>query len=77
MSQKQIRPGSKKEEQTQPQEYKKKPETTPPKGGDAAVKAPKGTKTKEDMDKLLDEIDDVLEENAEEFVRTYVQRGGE
>ena len=37
----------------------------------------KGKKLKEDMDKLLDEIDDVLEENAEEFVRSYVQRGGE
>jgi ubiquitin-like protein Pup len=29
------------------------------------------------IDKLLDEIDDVLEENAEEFVKGYVQRGGE
>ena len=26
---------------------------------------------------LLDEIDGVLEENAEEFVRAYVQKGGE
>jgi ubiquitin-like protein Pup len=26
---------------------------------------------------LLDEIDEVLEENAEEFVRNYVQKGGE
>jgi len=25
----------------------------------------------------LDEIDDVLEENAEEFVRGFVQKGGE
>jgi ubiquitin-like protein Pup len=25
----------------------------------------------------LDEIDDVLEENAEDFVRAYVQKGGE
>jgi ubiquitin-like protein Pup len=25
----------------------------------------------------LDEIDEVLEENAEEFVRNYVQKGGE
>jgi ubiquitin-like protein Pup len=32
---------------------------------------------KEDMDNLLDEIDSVLEENAEEFVKNYVQRGGE
>lgn len=31
----------------------------------------------EDLDDLLDEIDDVLEENAEEFVRNYVQKGGQ
>jgi prokaryotic ubiquitin-like protein Pup len=31
----------------------------------------------DDIDDLLDEIDDVLEENAEEFVRNYVQKGGE
>lgn len=37
----------------------------------------KGKKIKEDIDKLLDEIDDILEENAEEFVKNYVQRGGE
>jgi ubiquitin-like protein Pup len=26
---------------------------------------------------ILDEIDEVLEENAEEFVRSYVQKGGQ
>ena len=31
----------------------------------------------EDVDAILDEIDDVLEENAEGFVRSYVQKGGE
>ena len=31
----------------------------------------------DDVDELLDEIDEVLEENAEEFVRGYVQKGGE
>jgi len=31
----------------------------------------------EDVDNLLDEIDSVLEENAEEFVRGYVQKGGQ
>jgi len=30
-----------------------------------------------DVDALLDEIDDVLEENAEEFVRGFVQKGGQ
>ena len=30
-----------------------------------------------ETDDLLDEIDDVLETNAEDFVRAYVQKGGE
>jgi ubiquitin-like protein Pup len=34
-------------------------------------------KLSEDVDALLDEIDEVLEENAEEFVKSYVQKGGE
>lgn len=28
-------------------------------------------------DSLLDEIDDILEVNAEEFVKSYVQKGGQ
>lgn len=31
----------------------------------------------DDVDGLLDEIDAVLEDNAEEFVRGYVQKGGQ
>ena len=32
---------------------------------------------KDELDDLLDEIDDVLETNAEEFVKNYVQKGGQ
>jgi ubiquitin-like protein Pup len=32
---------------------------------------------KADLDSLLDEIDEVLESNAEEFVNSYVQKGGQ
>lgn len=32
---------------------------------------------KAEMDALLDEIDELLEKNAEEFVENYVQKGGE
>ncbi len=32
---------------------------------------------KHDLDGILDEIDSLLEENAEEFVKAYVQKGGE
>ena len=31
----------------------------------------------EDVDDFLDEVDDLLETNALETVRTYVQRGGQ
>lgn len=34
-------------------------------------------KLNEETDDLLDEIDDVLEENAEEFIRSYIQKGGQ
>ena len=36
-----------------------------------------GGELTERIDDLLDEIDSVLEENAEEFVRNYVQKGGQ
>lgn len=39
--------------------------------------AEKGEKLTRSLDEVLDEIDTVLEENAEEFVKSYVQRGGE
>ncbi len=45
-------------------------------GGPKKV-AKRGEELKEEMDSLIDEIDEVLEENAEEFVKNYVQRGGE
>ena len=32
---------------------------------------------KAELDDLLDEIDEVLEDNAEDFVRSYVQKGGQ
>jgi ubiquitin-like protein Pup len=36
-----------------------------------------GEKLKAELDDLLDEIDEVLETNAEDFVKSYVQKGGE
>jgi len=61
-------------------ELKKKvaPERTEETVDDTTV-APseRGEKLKAELDDLLDEIDEVLEDNAEEFVRNYVQKGGE
>jgi ubiquitin-like protein Pup len=64
------------------EQKKKETRPTKPEGDDDAAGASpelakKGKKIKEDLDNLLDEIDDILEENAEEFVKSYVQRGGQ
>ena len=64
----------------QSERQQKKRKAPPPKeeGGAASPEAQvKGKRLKEDMDRLLDEIDSVLEENAEEFIKNYVQKGGE
>lgn len=42
-----------------------------------AANTDRGERLKAEIDDMLDEIDEVLEENAEEFVRNYVQKGGE
>ncbi len=39
--------------------------------------AAQSTAATEGLDDLLDEIDGVLESNAEEFVRGFVQKGGQ
>jgi prokaryotic ubiquitin-like protein Pup len=39
--------------------------------------AAQGQEVTDQIDDLLEEIDSVLEENAEEFVKNYVQKGGE
>ncbi len=59
---------------------KSKPSSSPHKPETISHKAnvsKQGEKIKKDLDKIMDEIDDVLEENAEEFIKSYVQRGGE
>jgi ubiquitin-like protein Pup len=43
----------------------------------APAASKQGEKLKAELDDLLDEIDEVLEDNAEEFVRSYIQKGGE
>jgi ubiquitin-like protein Pup len=56
---------------------KQRTERTSKTSEEVTVDATKGDQLKADLDDLLDEIDEVLEENAEEFVRNYVQKGGE
>lgn len=60
-------------------ENREQEETPPP--PPAAAKAPQAKKEAatddEELDKLLDAVDERLEENAEEFLSGYKQRGGE
>jgi prokaryotic ubiquitin-like protein Pup len=58
---------------TQKKAAKKKAETK------ADQESPKAlsTQSDEEIDDLLEEIDGVLEENAEEFVKNFRQKGGQ
>jgi ubiquitin-like protein Pup len=63
-------------------EREQKRKTAPERTEEEAVEesppaSARGEKLKADLDDLLDEIDEVLEDNAEEFVRNYVQKGGQ
>lgn len=60
-------------------EQKRKQSTTRSDEVVEAVPAPtkQGEKLKAELDELLDDIDEVLEENAEDFVKSYIQKGGE
>ena len=62
-------------------EREQKRKTAPTRDEEVVEEAPttseKGEALKGEIDDLLDEIDEVLESNAEEFVRSYVQKGGQ
>ncbi|MGQ0432892.1 MAG: ubiquitin-like protein Pup [Microthrixaceae bacterium] len=44
---------------------------------DVPAKSEQGEKIKAELDDILDDIDEVLESNAEDFVKSYVQKGGQ
>ncbi len=51
---------------------------TPDDGADAPVPAAPAAQDRDaEVDALLEEIDEVLETNAEQFVRGFVQKGGQ
>ncbi|MBT8162868.1 MULTISPECIES: ubiquitin-like protein Pup [Arthrobacter] len=64
------------QEQQQPQSRDVEVETDAPEAPPAAPEAQASVAT-QGVDDLLDEIDGVLESNAEEFVRAFVQKGGQ
>lgn len=54
---------------------------TPPEGDAEPAPSTSAQQRREELDEqtdaLLDEIDDVLEDEPETFVRSYVQKGGQ
>ena len=55
--------------------------TTTPRKDEVTEETPgvseQGEALKAELDDLLDEIDEVLESNAEDFVKSYIQKGGQ
>jgi ubiquitin-like protein Pup len=62
------------QEQSRPQRRDGDPDAS---GPEAPVGGAQTHVSDADIDSVLDEIDDVLETNAEEFVRNFVQKGGQ
>ena len=63
------------QEQKQPRKAEETEETT-----DVATESDVAERKEtldEDVDAILDEIDDVLESNAEDVVKSFIQKGGE
>ena len=65
------------QEQEQKRPQRKGGEGEPNADAGQVAATSKAAELKGEMDDILDEIDSVLEENAEEFVKSYVQKGGE
>jgi prokaryotic ubiquitin-like protein Pup len=60
------------QEQQRPNRREEEPDDAP-----EVPSAPTTQARDEDVDAILDEIDEVLESNAEEFVKGFVQKGGQ
>ncbi|MCW2780774.1 MAG: ubiquitin [Marmoricola sp.] len=65
------------QEQKQPRKSQEtdEPADAAPAGQEAV--AERKEQLDEDIDAILGEIDDVLETNAEDFVKSFIQKGGE
>ena len=63
------------QEQKQPRKSSETEET--PRPAPESDVAERKEQLDEDIDAILDEIDDVLETNAEDFVKSFIQKGGE
>ena len=64
-------------ERTKKQRTAPQRENVPASDADTAPKSESADRLKAELDDLLDDIDEVLETNAEDFVKSYVQKGGQ
>jgi ubiquitin-like protein Pup len=60
-----------------PGEQTRKPKPKEEEVQDDSIEKTNASDSTKEVDDLLDEIDAVLESNAEDFVRAFVQKGGE
>ena len=65
------------QEQKQPRRSQESEEPVDPTPAPEGAVAERKEQLDEDIDAILDEIDDVLETNAEDFVKSFIQKGGE
>lgn len=65
------------QEQMRPQHDRPAPEPPVDAGPPAPQAAVRKAELDAGIDAVLEDIDDVLESNAEEFVRSFVQKGGQ
>ena len=65
------------QEHVRPRREDAEPDDGPDTPAPVAPAAPSAQARDAEVDALLDEIDDVLESNAEQFVRGFVQKGGQ
>lgn len=59
------------------EEKKRRTEEATPVDQSTPKRSEEAEKLAEELDAMLEDIDAVLESNAEEFVRDFVQKGGE
>ncbi|MDQ6687572.1 MAG: ubiquitin-like protein Pup [Actinomycetota bacterium] len=65
------------QEQKQPRKSQESEEPADAGGADQDAATERKEQLDEDIDAILGEIDDVLETNAEDFVKSFIQKGGE
>ncbi|HEX4189711.1 MAG TPA: ubiquitin-like protein Pup [Marmoricola sp.] len=65
------------QEQKQPRKSSESEESVEQTTATDGSVAERKEKLDEDIDAILDEIDDVLEVNAEDFVKSFIQKGGQ